>query len=393
MLFLVSAGILWLISILGNFTVYHSFNKNIRKQLLFRILLGIETIGISILPIILLLLVRFTGLATDSLLFMWGVFVCLLILIPLLFFSIYYLIIILPFYRFSNYQKIGSYIGWCLFISIFSVILYGGIVGREKITVEKEIIYSERLPKSFNNFRIVQISDLHLGSIRHNPAYIQTIIDSINNQHPDIIFFTGDLVNSQAVEARPFIKELSSLKAKYGVFSVMGNHDYAYYHHWPSEYDRLKNVAELMSIEKNAGWQLLNNTHTILRQGNDSIVIAGVENWGEKRFGQQGDLSKAMKNVNDSAFTLLLSHNPVHWRKEVIPHTQIDITFAGHTHAMQLQIGSFSPSMWLYPEWNGLYREGNQYLNVNRGTGFVIFPARIGAYPEISLIELRSKSI
>lgn len=393
MFFLVTTGVLWLISIFGNITIYHSFDKHIRKRLLFRTLLGIEVVSTSILPIALVLLVRFAGLETDSKLFIWGIFTSLLFLIPLLFFLIYSLIIVLPFHKFRHYRKVATYVGWGLFLAVFGAILHGGLIGRKKIVAEEDIIYSNRLPASFNNFRIAQISDFHLGSIRHNPEYIKAVIDSVNNQNPDIIFFTGDLVNSRVAEARPFINELSLLKAKYGVYSVLGNHDYAYYHQWPSEEARLKNIDELMELEKNAGWHLLNNAHTIIRKGNDSIVVAGVENWGEKQFGQQGDLTKAMTNVNDSSFTLLLSHNPVHWRHEVIPQTQIDVTFAGHTHAMQFQIGSFSPSKWIYPEWNGLYREGNQYLNVNKGIGFVMLPARIGAYPEISIIELRTQSI
>lgn len=389
MFFIISVIVLILLSLAGNFIFYLSASKQLRKNRIFRTIWGIETIGVALLPVILVSLTFYTGLSTDSRIFMWGVFLTLLFIVPLICFMIYALVAVFPFNQ--RIRRVTAGIGWLMMGIIASAILYGGIVGRKKIVVEKEVIYTSRLPESFDKLKIVQISDLHLGSIRHNPEYIQAIVDSVNNQHPDLIFFTGDLVNSKASEAEPFRSLLHSLKAKEGVYSVLGNHDYAYYHRWNSEEERLNNVAQLIALEKKAGWDLLNNEHRILSRNGDSIVIAGVENWGEKRFGQQGDLGKALTNISDSSFILLLSHNPVHWRKEVLPETNVDVTFSGHTHAMQMQIGNFSPSEWLYKEWSGLYQENNQYLYVNRGTGFVIFPARIGAYPEISFIELRHK--
>lgn len=389
MFFILSVVSLVLLSVAGNYIFYRSQSKSIRNNRIFKTVWIFETVGLMLLPLFLITMVAFAGVSTDSRLFMWGVFTIFLFVIPLIVYMLYALIAILPFK--NRFRSITTIIGLFLMGSIASMILYGGIVGRKKIVVEKQTLYSARLPIPFDGFRIVQLSDLHLGSLRHNPEYIRAIIDSVNRLNPDVVFFTGDLVNSKASEATPFLPLLSQLKAKYGVYSVMGNHDYAHYHKWQNEQERLNNVDQLMTLEREAGWNLLNNAHHIVYEGKDSIIIAGVENWGEKHFGQQGNLAKALQGISSQSFTLLLSHNPIHWQQEVLPTTDIDLTLSGHTHAMQFQIGNFSPSSWIYPEWSGIYKNGNQYLNVNRGTGFVIFPARIGAYPEISFIELRHK--
>ena len=391
MLFLTSVSGFILFSLIGNLVLYRSFGKKTRENRAFRKIWMAQSIGLAFLPIILFLLSFWGGLSTDSRLFMWGIFVFVLFSIPLIFFLLYSGIAILPLFRLQRIQKLSRYIGWFCTTVFFGTILYGGLIGRQKLTVQRETIWFTRLPESFDGLRIVQFSDLHLGSLRHNPAFIQEIADTINALTPDLIFFTGDLVNSLSEEASPFKDILAQLHAEEGVYSVLGNHDYGYYHRWDSDKSRLVNLRQLMELQDQAGWTLLNNRHLFLKRDNDSIAIIGVENWGEKQFGQQGDLQKAIQGVPPSTFSLLLSHNPIHWSKEVIKNTPIDLTFSGHTHAMQTQIGSFSPSSWIYPHWGGLYQDGQQFLNVNRGTGFVVFPARIGAYPEITLIELRHK--
>ncbi|MEG1587055.1 MAG: metallophosphoesterase [Bacteroidales bacterium] len=351
----------------------------------------IFTATLLLLPLLLPSLVYLRVIDTDSSFFMWGVFCFILFSIPAVFFLLYSGILILPVRRIKKARAFSGIFGLSCSLILFSMILYGGVIGRRKLVIQREVLSFSNLPASFDGLRIVQLSDLHLGSLRHDPEYVEAISDSIKALRPDILFFTGDLVNSRADEAAVFRSVLSGIRGKEGTFSVLGNHDYGFYYPWNSEAERLRNLEQLQKIEQDAGWQLLNNAHRYLKRGTDSIAIIGVENWGEKRFGQQGNLAKAMQGIPDSVFSLLLSHNPVHWKSEVIPQSNIELTFSGHTHAMQLQIGDYSPSGWIYPQWSGIYRDNDQYLNVNRGTGFVIFPARIGAYPEITLIELRTK--
>lgn len=311
--------------------------------------------------------------------------------IPKLFFLLYSIVAVIPFFKLDNIKKNSCKIGLIISGILFCIILYGGLIGSKRLIVQKETIITDRLPESFNGFRIVQFSDLHLGSIGHNPAFVNNVIQTINKLYPDIIVFTGDLVNSQETEAAPFRSLLSQLNAPYGVYSVLGNHDYGNYHHWNNEQEKRTNFEALTYLQHQAGWTLLNNEHRYLTKKKDSIVIMGVENWGEQHFGRQGDLDKAYTQVNSELFSVLLSHNPVHWQAQVVQKTPIDLTLSGHTHAMQLQIGNYSPSALIYPHWGGIYQNKKQYLNVNRGIGFVLIPFRLGAYPEITLIELRNK--
>ena len=181
---------------------------------------------------------------------------------------------------------------------------------------------------------------------------------------------------------------LKRLHARYGIYSVLGNHDYGDYYQWKNDSMKMQNMELMYDFQNRIGWSLLNNENQIIRVDNDSIAILGVENWGEPPFNQHGDLKNTLLGTSPATFGILLSHNPVHWREEVIPDTDIFLTLSGHTHAMQIQFGSFSPSSWRYRDWSGLYREGEQYLYVNKGLGYVLFPFRIGADPEITHSEL-----
>jgi predicted MPP superfamily phosphohydrolase len=221
------------------------------------------------------------------------------------------------------------------------------------------------------------------------------MVNRINEINAQAIFFTGDLVNTNSNEALPFISTLSQLDATHGVFSVFGNHDYSEYGRWESKEAQIANHKLLYDYETQAGWKLLNNEHVTLRQGNDSIIVIGVENIGEPPFKTYGDLKKAYPNLNDNNFKILLSHNPTHWRNEVTKSSNIDITLSGHTHAMQSIFSFFGKKYSLaskkYAEWGGLYSEKNQHLYVNIGIGCVGIPARFGAKPEITVITLRKK--
>lgn len=224
------------------------------------------------------------------------------------------------------------------------------------------------------------------------------MVDTINALSPDLILFTGDIVNRHTSELLPFKQTLSRLKARQGVYSVLGNHDYGDYMDWNFPIDKENNNLQLKNIQKEMGWNMLNNQHTILHQGSDSIVLIGVENWGEPPFSVYGNLKKAYPNLTDSNFKILLTHNPEHWSREVVKISNIDLSLSGHTHGMQLifQIGDWkwSPAMWKYKQWGGLYEKENTQqktskLYVNIGLGEVALPFRLGATPEITLITLK----
>ena len=204
---------------------------------------------------------------------------------------------------------------------------------------------------------------------------------------PDLIVFTGDLVNSAPSELDPFGEVLSRLEAPDGVFSVLGNHDYCEYNRYETSDGAARNLALLKQRERQFGWRLLLNEHRLIRRDRACIALVGVENDSRPPFPSRGDLKRAMDGLPEGMFKVLLSHDPTHWRREVLPTTDIQLTLSGHTHAMQLKIGGFSPSAWSYPEWGGLYREGERILLVSLGVGGTV-PFRLGAWPEINAITL-----
>ncbi len=288
--------------------------------------------------------------------------------------------------RFAS--KILTRTSLLLAFSAFSILIYGGTWGRSNLEIKEITFHSPKLPNSFQGFRIIQISDLHLGSWFGKEMEIDRIVEKINALHPDVILFTGDLVNCRADEAERFLPILSQLHAPYGIYSIMGNHDYGNYYHWKSSLEKTKNLQELQNNQKKIGWTLLNNTHVVLHQKSDSIALIGCENWGEPPFPRYGQLQQAMQNTEHIPFKILMTHNPRHWRAEVVPQTDIPLTLSGHTHAMQLRMGHHSPASFVYPEWGGMYKEGNQSLYVNIGLGVTLLPLRIGACPEITVITL-----
>lgn len=272
------------------------------------------------------------------------------------------------------------------------VILYGCISGWRRFEV-KEVSFSHPdVPEAFDGYRIVQISDFHMGTIARYPDDIRRAVDIINAQQPDLVAFTGDLVNNEASELDGVEEILAGLKARDGVFSVLGNHDYGSYRRWPDKRAQAANLADLKRRQTQMGWHLLLNGHEIIRRGSDSIAVVGVENDGNPPFPALGDLPRATQGVGQGVFKLLLSHDPSHWRRRVLPETDIQLMLAGHTHAMQFRLGGFSPSAWIYPEWGGLYTEDGRGLYVNTGLGSVMIPYRFGAWPEISVITLHRKT-
>lgn len=282
-------------------------------------------------------------------------------------------------------------LSWIPALVAFTYIVYGAKWGKEHFQVKEVVFASPDLPQAFDGFRILQLSDIHSGSWNGDVEALTRAIDICNAQQADIIAFTGDLVNNHADEIKPLMSVFSRLKAKDGVYSVLGNHDYATYRSWESESARLANVDTLILNQKKMGWQVLMNEHRIIHRGNDSIALIGVENSGRPPFPDRADLPQALSGT-DGMFKVLLSHDPTHWRRKVLPETDIQLMLAGHTHDMQISLFGFSVSRYIYPEHRGLYLEGARGLYVNIGLGFVLFPMRLGAWPEITIITLRRET-
>lgn len=275
-------------------------------------------------------------------------------------------------------------------ISFFNI-LYGAIIGVCRFEINEVTYENSQLPEGFDGYRIVQLSDIHIGSWRDKPEEIKRLVNLVNEQQPDLIVFTGDLVNQQSFELNGFEKILGQLHARNGIYSVLGNHDYGTYYHWNSPKEEEENRKHLFDVQQAMGWRLLNNEHAVIHHKGDSIALIGVENDGEPPFPQHADLERA-KRGTEQMFSILLSHNPTHWRREVLPHSSIQLTLAGHTHAMQMILFGHSLSTLKYPEWAGLYQEGERALYVNIGIGYVGMPFRFGAWPEITVFTLRRPS-
>ena len=266
----------------------------------------------------------------------------------------------------------------------------GMLIGPYNYKVRRERIVLANLPQSFKGLKIAQISDIHAGSFYDKQA-VERGIHMLNNEKPDVIFFTGDLVNDSASEMEPYMSIFSQVQAPMGVYSILGNHDYGEYRKWNSEEEKNENLEQVKKTHALLGWRLLLDEHIYLEKNQEKIAVIGVQNWGSG-FQQIGDLKKAYQGVN-APVKLLLSHDPTHWDEQVVTDFKdIDITFSGHTHGAQMGIEThgfkWSPISLRYDKWAGLYSKDKQYLYVNRGYGFLGYPGRIGIWPEITLIEL-----
>ena len=272
--------------------------------------------------------------------------------------------------------------------------LYGIVKGAYKYRIHNVKVPAPNLPEAFNGFKIVQLSDIHVGSFMDKDP-LNKAFDIVMNQGADMILFTGDLVNNVAEETYGYEETFKRLKAPYGVFSVLGNHDYGDYVEWESPQKKRENLEKLKTQQSSFGWKLLMNEHVAIEKDGQRIGLLGIENWGGSlRFPRYGKMDQAYKGAESYPFKILLSHDPSHWDKQVRPeYGNIDLTLSGHTHGMQLGIEipgiKWSPAKWIYKEWAGLYKEGKQFLYVNRGLGFLGYPGRLGIWPEITVIELQ----
>ena len=271
---------------------------------------------------------------------------------------------------------------------------YGITKGKYAYKVREHLIRHPKVPKAFEGLRVVQLSDAHLGSFEGTPDPVLKALEKVNELEPDVILFTGDLVNELADEAEAWVDAFAQLKAPLGKFSVMGNHDYADYGPYTKE-ERAESIAQLKRLQSQMGFRMLDNEHVVWEKDGEKMVLLGVENWG-KGFRQSGDLTAALAESGaEDTFAMLMSHDPTHFELQVMgDKAPVDLTLSGHTHGMQMGIEipwlgvKWSPSSLTYKRWGGLYLEGNQYLHVNRGFGVLGFPGRVGMPPEITLLTL-----
>lgn len=287
--------------------------------------------------------------------------------------------------------KFLNYLGLGIGAAFVGTAIWGVVKGAHNYQIKRRTLSIKGLPKAFEGLRIVQISDVHSGSFWSREAVARGI-DMIKAEKADMVFFTGDLVNDRSDEVLPWMDLFGQIKAPMGVYSILGNHDYGDYVPWPSPEAKMKNLEDLISYHKQMGWDILLDEHRVVEKDGEKLGIIGVENWSAKgRFPKYGDLAKASQGL-DTSVQLLLSHDPSHWREQVLGKTKIAATFSGHTHGMQFGVDTkfyrWSPVKMVYKEWLDLYTEKDQHLYVNRGFGYLGYPGRMGIFPEISVHTL-----
>ncbi|MEX2513367.1 MAG: metallophosphoesterase [Cyclobacteriaceae bacterium] len=294
--------------------------------------------------------------------------------------------------HFSDRRKFVSQIAFSVAAIPFAGLVYGIVKGKYDFRVIRKTLYFEDLPEAFDGFTITQLSDIHAGSFTDYNA-VQKGIDLAAAQDADLFVFTGDLVNHHADEIEPLLEAFSKIKAPFGQFSILGNHDYGDYSSWPTEKAKEVNFENLKNQHKKLGYRLMLDENATIEKDGQKIKLLGVENWGVG-FHARGDLEKALEGVAENDFKILLSHDPSHWDKKVKHHkTKIHLTLSGHTHGMQFGIETplikWSPAQYRYPNWAGLAQEAGRFLYVNRGFGFHAFSGRVGIWPEVTVLELK----
>ncbi len=289
-------------------------------------------------------------------------------------------------------SKFLNYLGLGIGMLFLGSSIWGIVKGAHNYVVRRRKLKIKGLPNEFKGLKIVQISDIHCGSFWSREA-VERGIDLINKQDADFVFFTGDLVNDTSREAEPWLEVFGKIKSKNGIYSILGNHDYGDYVQWESQSAKLKNLEEMYNHHKVMGWKLLLDENVIVEKNGQKLAILGIQNWSAKgRFPKYGNLEKALIGTEDVSVKLLLSHDPSHWREQVLGKTDIQAMFSGHTHGMQFGVDTkfykWSPVKYLYKEWMDIYKEGEQYLYVNRGFGYLGYPGRMGIFPEITVFTL-----
>ncbi len=297
---------------------------------------------------------------------------------------------------FPNRRKFISQIALGIASIPLASLLFGMYKGKYNYKVLRYTLEFDNLPKAFDGFTLTQISDIHSGSFEiDSKEKVSYGINLINEQKSDLILFTGDLVNNRAKEVYPWADLIGSLEAPFGKFSVLGNHDYGDYVQWKSDLEKKQNMTDLIAAQEQMGFKVLLNQAEYIKKDGAQIALVGVENWGKGGFKKAGDINKAVETIDSKDFKILMSHDPSHWEEEILPHPfPFELTLSGHTHGMQFGIEipgwfKWSPVKWRYKQWAGIYETAKQYLNVNRGFGFLAYPGRVGIWPEITVITLK----
>lgn len=352
-----------------------------------------SSIGFALFLVIIVIWPKKSGSDGDLTRLMWCLYAYFSVYIAKYFFVIFDLTAKIPQLFGRQRIKTLSWVGIIMACIAFGMMWWGALINRWRTDIREVEFVDTGVPRAFDGFKIVQLSDIHTGSYGSDTTYLARVVEQVNALDPDVVLFTGDIVNRHTSELRPFVSTLSRIKAP--VYSVLGNHDYGDYYHWADAAAKEANQQELYALQREMGWQLLNNESRTLRRGNDSIVVIGVENIGDPPFPVYGDLDAAYPgDLADPSFKILMSHNPAHWVEDIkdSPDKNIALTLAGHTHAMQIELFGLSPAAFRYDTWGGMYADTDSAhrLYVNIGLGEVGIPARIGATPEITQITLRS---
>ena len=384
--------ILAVVSILTDYYIWLYLRKNAKSKVL-RIV-HVVFAAVSFLTIVTVILIphRSSG---DALVVakMWAFYTFMSIYVPKILFILTDLLAKTP--KLFGHSKLRSVsiAGLVLAAALFAAMWWGALVNRKCVSVTEREVAVKNLPQAFDGYRLIQFSDLHLGTYGSDTTYVNRIVETINSLHPDLVVFTGDFVNRRAEEMKPFCRTLARISAPDGVYAIFGNHDYGDYVNWTSPEKKAANRTYFLEYLRDMGWKLLADETAYLRRGNDSIALIGVENIGDPPFPSYGSLSKAYADVSDSVTKILLTHNPAHWCSDIRnnPEANIALTLSGHTHAMQIEIFGISPSALKYETWGGLYTDSlARHLYVNIGIGTVLIPSRIGATPEITLITMHN---
>jgi len=378
---------IFIILITTDVAIFFFFIRKWTKNIYLRLLWFLPSIALFS-GILVNVFFRFAGLFGSIF-----VLVYLAITLPKVIFAIFSLLD-LPFRFLFKKWKVYPFtlLSVIINIAILWILLYGSIIGKTRFQVKEVEFFSSDLPQSFAGYKIVHISDLHLGNWQNGHKTMQKLTDLINRQQPNIVAVTGDIVNRFAFELEGYDTIFSQINAPDGIYSVLGNHDYGTYYQWESKEQELENFNTLKQHQTDMNFKLLNNENAIIVKGEDSIAVIGVENASSHhRFIDNSDLPKALQGTENIKFKILLSHDPSLWRKEVV-NTDINLMLSGHTHGAQLVLGCLPIASNFYPEWSGLYLEGYKGLYVNMGIGYVGIPFRYGALPEVTVIRLQTNN-
>ncbi len=392
-MFAIVLSTLFLIIIVTDLIVYFKVLPMIGKSKNLKIFWIAQSILNLITPVALFIAARHLGLGLSNPYVSFSFTVFGLLSFSKTAFLLVYLVLAIPSLLSKRIHTIVLKSVSVFSLFIFLIFLYGAIWGIRRITATDVELASSSIPESFDGYKIAHISDIHIGSMTNVNGLVEEMVDSINAQEADIILFTGDLVNMKTNEITPHIETLRKLKAKDGIVAVMGNHDYGMYESWDSAEAEQANIDMFYQYMDTLHWQLLNDENMTLTKGDDQINILGIGFYGPDADSHEiplDDLVSTLTDEEKTNYSILLCHEPVVWEENVKKHPFIELTLSGHTHAMQFEVFGLSPASLIYEYWGGLYQDKNQSLYVNRGLGSS-FPARVGAWPEITNITLRHK--